>query len=201
MRFYYVLFLIIVIHPVFGQERFFDAGLHAGVNFSQVDGDHLGGYNKTGLLVGFHIGHQYSKKLHTRMELNYTQKGSKRRLDPEDPNPQIFILAFHYIEMPLIASYAFEKFKLNGGLSIGNNISAKRDEGFGFRDASIKPWETALHAGASFELDDQFEVEMRHSTSIFRVGDAYPNGLNIWNRIGLYNRVWSLTMHYKLGKN
>jgi hypothetical protein len=180
----------------FTQNPFFQAGFQFGGNFSQVDGDHLSGYNKIGAMAGVSISHQLNSDFHFGIEINYMQKGSKRRLDPEDPNPQIFILRFDYIELPLLLRMQKGPWNYTAGWTIGNNVRAQRDEGFGFVDAQIKSWENGLLFGASYEVDDHFALMIRHSASVFRVGDDYPNRLNIFNRIGLYNRLFTLGVQY-----
>jgi len=181
------------------QDRFFDASIHAGFSFSQVDGDALGGYNKLGGQLGFAIGHKLNENWTSKFELSYTQKGSKRYIDPEDPNQQIFILAFDYIELPILFEYDWEPINLVVGYSIGNNIRSQRDEGLGMTDIEIKSWEHGLQMGASYQISDQWQVELRHAYSLFRVGSDFRNGLNIFNRVGIYNRLFVLRLNYELG--
>lgn len=182
------------------QDRFFNASLQGGFSFSQVDGDALGGYNKPGLHGGFTISHKLNENWISKFELNYIQKGSKRYIDPEDQNQQIFILAFDYLELPILLEYQWDPIDLIFGYSIGNNIRSQRDEGLGMTDIEIKSWEHALQMGAKYTITDNWEVELRHSYSLFRVGSDFRNGLNIFNRVGIYNRLFALRLNYLLGR-
>ena len=200
MKYFVSLFILfgLSLQCALAQDPFFRGGLNMGANFSQVDGDHLGGYNKVGVFGGFYLRHRINDKWQGQMEINYSQKGSNNPLDPEDPSPQIFTLAFHYLELPFLAIYEMDHVDLLFGYGIGNNISAKRDEGLGFVDADIKNWEHSLHFGGTYWFTERFAAGIRHSYSLFRVGDDYPNRLNVFNRIGLYNRLFTLHVGYAL---
>lgn len=174
------------------QERFFDAYLLAGPNFTQVDGDRFGGYNKLGFHGGIGISHEYNENWSGGFEIMYTTKGSKRRIDPEDVNPQIFILKSQYVEFPIVARYkltSIPALSFVGGLSFGVNVGGTVDDGI-VREANFKKSEIAFHLGGAYKFQEKYTIQLRHSNSLFRVGDTYPNGLNIFNRVGLYNRMY-----------
>ena len=90
----------------------FKAAILVGANFSQVDGDQLGGYNKLGLNTGIEISRSVNDNWDAAFEIRYTMKGSKKVLDPKSLDPTLK-LSYHYIEVPLLAKYrGFEKFEL-----------------------------------------------------------------------------------------
>ncbi len=174
------------------QERFFNAYLLAGPNFTQVDGDRFGGYNKLGFHGGIGISHEYNDKWSGGFEIIYTTKGSKRRIDPEDVNPQIFIIKSQYVEFPLLARYklsSIPELSFVGGLSVGVNIGGTVDDGI-VREANFKKSEIAFQFGGAYKFQEKYTIQLRHSNSLFRIGDTYPNGLNIFNRVGLFNRIY-----------
>jgi hypothetical protein len=196
------LFLIAKLPHGFAQDNFFQAHLRLGGNFSQVDGDAIGGYNKVGLHTGIGVSHKIAgKNHHIGFEILYSQKGSVRRIDPKDPSPQIFRLYFDYIEFPILYEVEpefLDNSRLYIGPSIGANINAKRDEGFGKQDAQLNRFEIGLNLGLKYYLSDRLAADVRHSYSLFRVGDNFANGLNIFNRVGMYNRLFTVALSYDI---
>ena len=65
--------------------RVFDAGVIVGMNFTQVHGDNLAGFNKFGLNTGAIAHINLNKSWSVSFEVLYTQKGSATFPDPIDP--------------------------------------------------------------------------------------------------------------------
>ncbi len=195
-----VLFLLCSLF-VFGARAQFSAGLLGGATFAQVDGDKISGYNKTGLSAGIRIDYKINERWYSGFEILYTMKGSKEITDPDKPVADLFRLRFDYIEFPLKLSYEKKDFLFYFGPTVGVNVIAMRDElGLGWMDTEIRKMEFGALAGAEYDLSDQFSIGLRHQNSLVRVGDDYDNGLNIWNRAGLYNRLFGIYVVYVLGK-
>lgn len=176
----------------------FQAELLGGLGFFQVDGDHFAGYNKLGANLGLGIYVPVNDESNVGFEILYAQKGSKLPVDPEHPNPRIFILQYDYLEVPLMYQRNKDKFRFEGGLSYGVNVRSEMDEGAGFKETTINKGEVAYLLGAGFQITEKAAVIIRHQQSLLRVGNNYPNGLNIWNRIGIYNRGFVVHARYKL---
>ena len=65
------------------EGRRFIAGLVAGVNLSQIDGDDLVGYDQIGLNAGARVATVLSPRWQLSMELLFSQQGSRKtRNDP-----------------------------------------------------------------------------------------------------------------------
>ena len=64
---------------LFGQTSPFKAGIAAGLNFSQVDGDYQHGYHKKGLTLGIRGGIVLKKKYSIITELLYNYYGGEPR--------------------------------------------------------------------------------------------------------------------------
>ena len=58
----------------FSQQRF-KAGIVAGINAAQVDGDLAAGYNKIGLLGGLRVTTVLSNKFDVSLDFLYSQQG------------------------------------------------------------------------------------------------------------------------------
>lgn len=67
----------------------FEAGLLAGFNGSQVEGDSFKGYHKPGVLAGLFVQTDIVPAVFAGMEIKYSQKGSRRRIRPRDPEPEV----------------------------------------------------------------------------------------------------------------
>jgi len=57
-------------------EQRFEAGLIAGFNMSQLDGDDLIGFHKIGINTGGRVSARLSKRLRLNMEMLFSQQGS-----------------------------------------------------------------------------------------------------------------------------
>jgi hypothetical protein len=191
--------MLLGVLPSLAQQ--FDARLLVGANFSQVDGDRLGGYNKLGLNTGIQISRKIQEDWNAAFELRYSMKGSKKVIDPETFDPTLKI-SFHYIEVPLIAEYqGFEKIKPYGGLSAGVNVFNQRDDnGIVSEEQDLRVWETSVNLGAVYFLNDRLGVDLRHTYSLTSIR-KYPlvvNGPTWFGRAGWYNRLFTLGLTYKL---
>lgn len=178
----------------------FGAQLSLGLNASQVDGDQYAGYNKAGFHTGMAVNRRIKEKWLAQFEILYSGKGSRKRTSEEDMS--IFGLRYRYIELPLLAVYEWNnKLTLHAGPSIGFNIDAEFDDGRGWLPSNppLNNYEIAGHIGAAYQLSDRFELNLRHSLSIIRVGN--PNNGSQFYRItanGLYNRLFTFSLRYDM---
>jgi hypothetical protein len=193
-----IFFLMIFVTPfsgVYAQQ--FGGGLVAGVNFSQVDGDQFGGYNKPGLCVGLSVNRKHGDHWTFQGELLYNQKGSRKPIDPDDPNPLIFILRLNYLEMPLLARYRTGDFSFEAGPSFGVLVAAKKDLNLGFQpEPGINPTELSMNIGVSYHFNEQWAFLLRHNSSLLRIGNPYTGGIYLFTRNGLYSRLFNLSIRY-----
>lgn len=197
-----ILFLVTLITLNFSvQAQDFGAGAIAGLNYAQVDGDQFGGYNKLGFNLGMFVNRNLNDKWYVKGELLFSQKGSRKKIDPDDPNPQIFILKFTYLEMPLIISYKKRNFSFELGPSIGVNIRAKNETLLGVQDEKgINKTELALNFGVNYRFTETWSFNLRHSNSLLRIGNPYVGGINLFSRNGLYNRLFTTTVRYTFNR-
>ena len=84
----------------------FDGGLIAGFNATQVEGDAFKGYNKPGVLAGFFVQTDVAPAIFAGMEIKYSQKGSRKRIKQNDPDPEKYIMRLGYIDLPLFVGFA-----------------------------------------------------------------------------------------------
>jgi len=98
------------------QKNRFGAGIVAGVNVSQIDGDLFTGFNKVGFRGGLESAIYINKRLDIVLGLLYVQKGSKTDSNLNftgdiPPNTEINL---DYMEVPFLLSLKFGKEGRNG---------------------------------------------------------------------------------------
>ena len=83
----------------------FEGGVIAGFNATQVEGDTFKGYNKPGILAGFFVQTDVAPAIFAGMEIKYSQKGSRKRIKQNDPDPKKYIMRLGYIDLPVFAGF------------------------------------------------------------------------------------------------
>lgn len=101
------------------KPRVFYAGLIAGANFAQVDGDNFAGYYKPGINAGG-IGYiQLMKHLALSWEILYSQKGAKSNFPRISTIDSVWVVKYginaNYAEIPVMINY-FDKRKSHFGV-------------------------------------------------------------------------------------
>src|SRR2546429_328651 len=120
---HYSLFII----PFMTTAQKFNAGVLAGFVASQVDGDHLSGYDKPGVKAGGYVNRKISDKINLQFEMEFIQKGSRRPLDII--NNIFYLLRLNYVEAPLMISYIITpKWSIEGGASVAVLISSHEED-------------------------------------------------------------------------
>jgi opacity protein-like surface antigen len=182
----------------------FGASLLAGANFSQVDGDQLGGYNKLGANLGVQIDRKLNEDWVAAFEIRFSMKGAKKVIDPEDPPTFTLKLSYHYIEVPLLVKYThYDRFTPYGGISLGVNVFNQRDENtITTKEEKLNPTEVGFHLGATYHLTDKIGIDLRHSYSLLSVRD-FPivvNSPTVFGRAGWFNRLFTAGIVYTLDR-
>ena len=181
--------LLILSSTVLAQS--FGAQLALGANFSQVDGDQLGGYNKLGANVGVQINREINDIWQAAFEMRYSMKGAKKVIDPDAPPTFSLKLNYQYIEVPLLVKYTrFDKITVYGGPSVGVNIVSKREEnGIESEVDELDFLEFGLNLGGTYHLTEKIGIDLRHSYSLLSVTDnsVVSLGPTWFNRTGWFN--------------
>lgn len=179
----------------------FGAEVLIGANFSQVDGDQLGGYNKLGLNAGIQINRPVNEVWEGAFEIRYSMKGSKKVIDPEGPPTFDLKLSYHYVEVPLLAKYmAVDNFVFCGGPSIGVNVFNERNEsGRQSAEEELTLLELGLTLGGTYFITDKVGFDLRHSYSLSSIRDVpiIINSPTWFGRPGWYNRLFTIGITYK----
>lgn len=189
-------FLLLMAAHAFGQINF-RGGVVAGLATTQVSGDDLGGFHKVGPFVGGFLRAEINEHWSGKMEIAYTQKGS-RKIPRADQGNTFYTLKLNYIEVPLIASYKLGKFNYEFGPSIGTllNYQEFTEVGNFFPERPFHKVELSINAGIAFDLAKNMTLTWRLNNSILPVRKHVGNNTYRLN-IGQFNTALNFLVHYR----
>lgn len=183
----------------------FDAGLIAGFNASQVEGDEFKGYHKAGVLAGIFVQTDIAPAIVAGMEIKYSQKGSRKKYDPKQPEIEKYVMRLGYIDIPLFMGFRTnDKSMIIGGIAPGVLIHSKEIGTYGelpeqdkqdFNTFDLQPF-----VGFQFDFLERASVDLRFALSVVKSSDK-AGETNYYFHNGLYNNVISLALYYNLGRN
>ena len=167
-----------------GPERRFEAGLVAGFNLSQVNGDLLYGFNKIGLNVGGRVDAILAENWRLSLEMLYTQQGASRnKLD--NPASAFDKIRLNFVEAPVMLHFQDWKIQASAGLSYGRLINYEIIDYTGEDATEQIPLRENLFSavlGGTFFFDEHFGLNILWSKWInnLRVSDPdepipFPN--------------------------
>lgn len=132
-RHFLVLLLALPLGKLFSQEttnQGFKGAVAVSALFCQVDGDQASGYNKFGFSAGYLINYYFKKKFHYETGLLFTNRGSQRALNPDDPGIIPMHLSYNYVDIPISVAFPIKKLELSVGIRTLYLISAKDRQGY-----------------------------------------------------------------------
>lgn len=203
MRKILLAFGLLFIFSVAMAQRF-DAGLIAGFNASQVEGDELKGYHKPGILAGAFVQTDIAPAIVAGFEIKYSQKGSRRKYNPKEPQKDKYVMRLGYIDVPLFMGFRTnDRSMIIGGIAPGILIHSKEVNSDGeipepdqqeFNTFDLQPF-----LGFQFDFLERASVDLRFALSVIKAADQ-PGDPNYYFHTGLYNNVISLALYYNLGR-
>ncbi|MCP4521131.1 MAG: PorT family protein [Cytophagales bacterium] len=164
-----------------------NARLLLGFNAAQVDGDHLGGYNKLGLVAGASVSFPIKKDtLFFEQEILYSQKGSRNTR-----NEDAFKYTMHTLETNLLLNYypVSPRVYLRGGVKIGYLLDASIDRGYGNEDITplFRSFEMTYVVGIGYDINEKITLNAHFSRGIYSAISSEP----------FFNRTIRMTMGWK----
>lgn len=186
--------------------RLFYAGIVAGSNFSQVDGDNFAGYYKAGLNVGG-IGYvQLKEHMAISWEMLYSQKGAKSRNPRVAQDTNVIITDYKvklsYAEIPVMFNY-FDKRKSHFGIGLsygrllgGGSESIQTDPATNV-DLSKYPYNKNAFdflTAVQLHLWEGLFLNIRFQYGILPVRDISPTDFSRTNK--QYNNAWTVRLMY-----
>ena len=206
MKTIHIIVLILLFNPLSAQR--FQGGLMAGATASQVDGDSYAGFNKLGFQGGVFVNTTFSKNFGAQLEIRYAGKGARKPTSSEDTD--IYKLALHYIDLPVMATYTFRKkviFDL--GIVPGYLFAKSGEENGGPVEESwfvgFKKTDIAWMVGVNYKITDKLLVNLRYSYSLVPINNnvhalsSYgPIGNLFGYNNGDYNNYLTLGLYYQI---
>lgn len=192
----FYLLLCLLSFPMVTFAQTFKAGIAGGVNFTQIDGDNIGGYNKFGANVGFLSEIPLADRWAVGLELLYTQKGSRAVVTAN--NLLDFKIIMDYAEIPVRVKFHDKKggFNFAGGFSLGRLVRSKyiengTDATEAYFNGPNKPkkWDWSIVADISYMITPVWGLSLRGAYSLLPVRQD-PNSL--FRRSGQFNNVLSV---------
>jgi opacity protein-like surface antigen len=177
----------------------FHGGVMGGFVVSQLDGDHLGGYNKPGVRAGGWVNTAISEITTLQLELEYNQKGSKisqNRIATE----RYYHSRLNYLQVTLPAKFLLiDKWKAEAGIAGGYLIKAMEDDGNGFLEAepAFDQFELSLIVGLNYNLTENIIGNVRFNYSALAVRE-HPGGQTYLLNRGQYNNLLAFSVYYKI---
>lgn len=177
------LLLILSLDSVLAQSNFFKAGISAGINLAQIDGDHQSGYDHKGFSVGLRGGFAVNKRLDIISELLYLEKGAKPDDNSTNFDQRKVVIHLKYAEVPLLITYHLKKnergfytWSFHTGFSYGRLLKSSAMVTQRFRvDTNVskslsqeyfskQDW--SFVSGLSYNIGANFGIRFRQSLTI-----------------------------------
>ncbi len=184
-------------------QRVFYPGLVAGINASQISGDTYGGFNQPGLYLGPSLSVMLSEKAALRLEMAFSQKGSRKNPDTENGDFNEYRLRLNYIEVPLMLRVAQKGLAGELGVALGYRIGdhwERNQFGDVMPQRAFRREEYSVLVGVSYHFAQHFSAGVRLTNSLLPVR-KHPSGTSFrWNG-GQYNSVLTFLVTYRFGKD
>ena len=196
----FLFFLVLLASPGLAQR--FNGGILGGFNGSQVEGDTYQGYHKPGILAGFWVQTDLAPAVFSAMELKFSQKGSRSKIDPKNPVLQKYIMRLDYVDLPVYLGFRTNDYiSVIGGLTFGYLIrSVEINENGVFPPEDQKPFNSfdlQPFLGFQFDVFEKLKLDLRLAYSVLPVRGKPDNDLWYW-RQNQFNNVLSMGVYYRL---
>jgi hypothetical protein len=191
---FFLLVLFFFMQQLHAQK--FDAGILAGLSTSQVDGDHLSGFNKAGIKAGGLVNRKLGNKTALQFEIEYIQKGSRR---PVNADNEYFLMRINYIEVPLLFNYFLgKKWNLEAGIAFAALLSSYQEDETGEIENApdFNRVDYLLCGGTNYFITDHFLFNVRYSYSITSMRAKDENYSFYYLTGGQYNKVLAFAFAY-----
>lgn len=198
-----ILFTLLTVTYVAKAQRF-QGGILGGFNASQVEGDSFKGYNKPGIIAGGFVQTDITPAIIAGMEIKYSQKGSRKRIKPKDPEPEKYIMRLGYIDIPLFVGFrTHEQGAILAGITPGYLIHGKEFNELGefpeedrhpFNNFDLQPF-----LGFQYDILDNVRLDLRFALSVIPIrGHPGEHATNYYWLNNQFNNVISLALYYNI---
>lgn len=166
-----LIFLTISLNTTDINAQRFKGSAVLGLNFSQIDGDDLAGFNKVGLTGGFKLDSPLNDKWDMSLEMLYSKRGSSTGFGfGGDAN----LTSLQYLSVPILVSLKdwyikdedYHKVSAHGGLDFGYMFSAKSTNDIYQADVNnFKKVDISLLVGINYKFTRKLGLTIRYTRS------------------------------------
>jgi hypothetical protein len=195
------------------QGQSFYGGVMVGINGSQVFNDEFSGYHKFGVFGGGFVGWKFTPMSALKMELEFSQKGS-RETPTEENDYKDYKIHINCIDLPvlyqLFYNIATQKFSIEVGPSFTYIIGDPKEEGtdgtgyYYIEGGTGRPFISSglnIVAGVNYHITKNLFVNFRTSNSITPIRKDYGRRQHpIFRWHGQSNDVLTLSVGWDFGK-
>jgi len=200
----FLITVIILFTSSISWSQGFNSGFQVGINGSQVTGDALAGFHKAGIFAGIFVNHPAGSIGDLQLEINFTQKGSRKNAKPDEGIYDSYLMRLNYVAVPI--SYKFklkEPLSIDLGLEFAYLINAKEKDINGWIEPDptvpyFKNLDFSIFAGLGVDINDNLRFVMRYSYSILPIRERPPGNYyyGYWDA-GQYNEVLTASIQYQ----
>jgi len=192
--------IVCFVHVFNAQAQNIKAGIIGGANFTQVDGDDIGGFHKIGANIGVMGIVPLTEKVSFSLEILFAQKGSSTLPDKRNPGAS-YKMNVDYAEVPILFNYTDKKRMIfNAGISIGTLVRYKEiingleNE---FLEPPVNKRDYNLVLSATYLAWPKIGLNLgfQHSITPF----AYSEVSNLRNK-GQYHKIVNFRIIYFMGQ-
>jgi hypothetical protein len=198
----------LLITPIHAQR--FSAGLVAGLNASQIDGDLLAGFDRLGLTGGIKATMGLSKRIDLNLEFLYSERGSQPDLFNPQYDPDIEI-ALRYAELPVYISIGdwwqeedeYYKVTAYAGVSYARLMSARTFDYYNSAEEKVDllvPYfnenDISWLLGATIRTSPRWGFAFRYTRGITPLLSPEKHNLNT-NRLSSYFLTFRIEYYFQ----
>ena len=189
----------------------FEGGMLAGFNATQVEGvavygENINGYHKPGVLAGFFVQTDIAPAIFSGIEIKYSQKGARRKIKENDPDPRKYIMRLGYVDVPVFMGFRTnDRGAVIAGVSAGYLIHSMEYNEYGelpeedlhpFNSFDLQPF-----IGYQFDMLDQVKLDLRFALSVLPIREkSGGETTNYYWQNNQFNNVISLAAYYNFGR-
>ncbi|MCB0514658.1 MAG: porin family protein [Chitinophagales bacterium] len=196
-----IILLFLLVGSCFpANAQFFRAGIVAGANFSQIDGDDASGFYKVGMNTGFTVSAMFNERWALAMDILYSQRGSANAFNA-DMYLDDFKIVTNYVEVPFAVQYHDRNGMIfGGGLSISRLLLSQFYQtgvpiDSYFQDRPAREMDYSAFLEFAYPLSNHLLAQLRYSYSV----RSFQEGIYSVNRnsiTGQYHKVVALRFAY-----
>ncbi|OFY24951.1 MAG: hypothetical protein A2X02_07905 [Bacteroidetes bacterium GWF2_29_10] len=177
MRLISLLFgLLILLSNFYVKAQKFGGGYILAFSSTQIAGDRLSGFSKSGIATGLFVSSKIKNKISAEMQMLLIQKGSRTKANAE----YFYKVTLNYIEVPINLRYNLNKrMSIYGGFGIAYLFkSIEKDiDGEIVYTPPFRKTELAMQIGGNYLIKNNLYFDVRLSNSIIPIrtyGYGYP---------------------------